>query len=80
MMFLYSVLLLIVLLVVVKLFQYCKITHFRRKGIYPRKGNTTTEDVVRLAASGKRILAIKAYREINRCSLKEAKKAVDALM
>ena len=51
----------------------------RRSGLIPSTGRATMADVERLARAGERIYAIRCYREIHRCSLADAKKAVDAL-
>ena len=51
----------------------------RRSGILPAAGQATTTDVERLVRSGRRIDAIRCYREIHHCGLAEAKKAVDDL-
>lgn len=51
----------------------------RRKGIYPKPGQETIEDVKRLALSGNTILAINAYRSIYGASLKKAKQEVEKI-
>ena len=43
------------------------------------QGRQTTQDVERLIRSGHKIAAIKVYRTIHGCGLKEAKEAVDKL-
>jgi len=48
----------------------------RKKGIYPEKGQTTMDDVHRLALDGHRDLAIAAYREITGSSLRKATEEV----
>lgn len=52
----------------------------RRKGIYPPKGETTMNDVKRLALSGYRGLAIGAFREITGSSLKKATREVSRII
>lgn len=52
------------------------ISKYRRKGIYPQKGETTMSDVRRLALSGHRGLSIAAYREITGSSLRKATEEV----
>ena len=54
------------------IYQAVRIKKYRQRGIYPLKGKVTEEDIKRLALSGERILAIRAYRELNKCSLKKA--------
>lgn len=51
----------------------------RKKGLYPEKGQTTMEDVRRLATTGHRGLAIGAFREITGASLREATEEVDRI-
>ena len=51
----------------------------RSSGNLPAAGQATMADVERLARSGQKIMAIRCYREIHRCGLAEAKKAVDVL-
>jgi hypothetical protein len=48
----------------------------RRRGIYPRKGQETMDDVKRLALNGNTTLAISAYRAIQGVNLKKAKQEV----
>jgi ribosomal protein L7/L12 len=51
----------------------------RRSGLLPKVGQATMADVERLVRAGERILAIRCYREIHKCSLQDAKRAVDDL-
>ena len=51
----------------------------RQSGLLPARGQGTSADVERLVALGKRIDAIKVYREIHGTDLKSAKEAVDRL-
>ena len=51
----------------------------RKKGLYPEKGQTTMEDVRRLATTGHRGLAIGAFREITGASLRKATEEVDKI-
>ena len=51
----------------------------RSSGNLPAAGQATMADVERFARSGQKIMAIRCYREIHRCGLAEAKKAVDVL-
>ncbi|GAA4900340.1 hypothetical protein GCM10023223_14760 [Stackebrandtia albiflava] len=45
----------------------------------PQTRDTTMDPVLRLVAAGRKIQAIKVYREITRVGLKEAKEAVEAM-
>lgn len=51
----------------------------RRKGIYPQAGQASMADVARLKKLGLTAWAMRCYRDIRRCSLRQAKEAVDAL-
>jgi hypothetical protein len=51
----------------------------RRSGHYPERGKATTADVERLLSMGSRGLAVRCYREIHACSLRQASEAVHAL-
>lgn len=51
----------------------------RASGLLPPEGAGTEEDVRRLIAAGRKIEAIKVYREIHGGGLKEAKEAVERI-
>jgi ribosomal protein L7/L12 len=51
----------------------------RQTGRYPPPGQGSDDDVERLVALGRKIDAIKLYREIHRSDLKTAKDAVDKM-
>jgi len=51
----------------------------RQTGLYPPPGQGSDADVERLVALGRKIDAIKLYREIHRTDLKTAKDAVDKI-
>jgi hypothetical protein len=51
----------------------------RQDGFYPMPGAGTDADVERLARAGQKIWAIKVYREIHGCGLKDAKEAVEKI-
>ncbi len=51
----------------------------RQAGLYPPPGQGSDADVERLVALGRKIDAIKLYREIHRTALKTAKDAVDKM-
>ncbi len=56
--------------------QRLKIHFARKNGQYPMPGQVTTADIERLVADGQTVLAMRAYRELHRCGLKQAKKAI----
>lgn len=56
-----------------------RIRNLRQSGVYPPPGRGTEGDVRRLLSLGRKIDAIKLYREIRGVDLKSAKKAVDKL-
>lgn len=70
---LYVVLIISIITCVLLFLAQIKVEIARRKGIYPQKGQATIDDVKRLITTGKSTLAIRAYREIHRVSLKKAK-------
>jgi len=51
----------------------------RQTGLYPPPGQGSDADVERLVALGRKIDAIKLYRDIHRTDLKSAKDAVDKI-
>jgi len=51
----------------------------RFRGVYPREGEGTDDDVRRLNASGEKALAIRLFYELHGGSLSDAKRGVDAL-
>jgi len=51
----------------------------RQTGLFPPPGQGSDADVGRLIALGRKIDAIKLYREIHRTDLKTAKDAVDKI-
>lgn len=51
----------------------------RRSGQYPPPGQATMADVERLLKDGKRVWAVRCYRELHGCSLRQARNAVAAL-
>lgn len=73
-----------VAIAVVLLFLWSKLSRSSSDGLprpdrQPPPGEGTEADVERLVLSGRRIDAIKLYREIHGVGLKEAKEAVDKL-
>ncbi len=61
------------------LFSLWQVARLRRSGVYPQAGNATMADVMRLKNRGLSVWAIRCYREIHCCSLREAKEGVDRL-
>lgn len=57
-----------------------RIRHFRLKGLYPEPGQATMQHVRSLISTGKKILAIRAYREVHGVSLKKAKEAIEKII
>ena len=51
----------------------------RAGGLYPPAGQGSDADVAALMTRGEKLLAIRLYRELHGCGLKEAKEAVEAL-
>lgn len=57
-----------------------RLARLRRSGRYPRRGEATMADVERLLRSGSRVWALRCYREVHGCSLRQAREAIDALL
>lgn len=53
-----------------------QLAKLRRTGLYPPPGQASMADVERLLKDGLPIFAIRCYREVHRCSLRQAKEAV----
>jgi ribosomal protein L7/L12 len=51
----------------------------RMSGTLPPKGEGTDEDVAQLVRAGRKMSAIKLFREIHKTDLKTAKEAVDEM-
>lgn len=58
---------------------HLRLAALRRTGVYPARGQATMSDVARLAREGRRVWAMRCYRELHHSSLREAKQAIDAL-
>jgi ribosomal protein L7/L12 len=69
----------VVLMVILAILVSWRDAAARRSGLLPPAGQETMADVHRLIQAGERIAAIRCYREIHRCSLVEAKQAVENL-
>lgn len=52
------------------------LARLRRVGLYPKAGQATMADVEHLLRSGLSVWAIRCYREVHGCSLRQAKQAV----
>jgi len=55
------------------------ISKLRRSGVYPMAGQATMADVERLKTQGLPVWAVRCYREIHGCSLRQAKESVQNL-
>jgi len=53
-----------------------RISILRRAGVYHNAGQASVADVERLAKSGFPTLAVRCYRELHDCSLRQAREAV----
>ena len=60
-------------------FASLRVSAARRSGLLPAAGKATMTDIERLVKAGERIYAIRCYREVHRCGLAEAKRAIDDL-
>ncbi|GAA5164588.1 hypothetical protein [Viridibacterium curvum] len=69
----------VVLVFVAQGWTQLELARLRRTGQYPQKGQATLEDVRRLKSAGLSVWAIRCYRELHRCSLRQAKEAVQSL-
>lgn len=56
--------------------QRLKIYFARKNGQYPMPGHVKTADIQRLVADGQTVLAMRAFRELHGCGLKQAKRAI----
>jgi ribosomal protein L7/L12 len=69
----------IILLAAIVIAPRIHIALLRSSGVYPRAGQATPEDVQRLLSSGRSALAMRCFRDIHGCSLKQAKAAIEAM-
>jgi hypothetical protein len=76
---LYFVLGFLAVALTVDAFNRRRIRNLRESGVYPPPGQGTAGDVERLVALGRKIDAIRLYREMHGTDLKTAKQAVDRL-
>jgi hypothetical protein len=65
--------------VVIDAFSRNRLRRLRQSGIYPPPGRGVDGDVRRLLSLGRKIDAIRLYREIHGVGLKSAKEAVERL-
>lgn len=56
-----------------------KIDAMRFRGEYPRVGEGSDDDVRRLKATGQKVFAVQLFHEIHGVTLRDAKRAIDAL-
>lgn len=75
----YVFLFLALVIILGTLFFNIKVYFLRKKGKYPLKGQVKQEDVSLLVSKGQTILAMRAYRELHRCGLKQARQAIQQL-
>jgi len=75
----YALLALVALALIVDAANRRRTRDLRHTGLLPPAGRGTNADVERLVALGRKIDAIKLYREIHETDLKTAKEAVDRL-
>jgi hypothetical protein len=66
--------------VVIITFNESRIIFYRRKGIYPKKGQATIKDVETLLKYNQKSLAVRCYREATNANFLDAKKAVDLMV
>jgi hypothetical protein len=55
------------------------LSKLRQSGVYPMAGQATMADVERLKKQGLPAWAVRCYREIHGCSLRQAKESVQNL-
>lgn len=56
-----------------------KVAALRASGLYPKKGEETEADVVRLIERGEPVFAMRCYRSLHNVSLREARIRIVAL-
>lgn len=76
---LWAVFMLLLLIVGTQLVVSLRLTLLRRSGQYPQPGKAVLADVERLLKSNKYVWAVRCYREVHACSLREATEAVKRL-
>ena len=77
--FAYIVLTIALLLLIMNFRSNARFKTAQRSGLYPPPGHGNDEDVLRLIQAKQKLLAIKLYRELHNCGLKEAKDAIDVM-
>ncbi len=78
-MIVYIIIVLAVLLAISMGFSRLRESRLRSQGVLPARGEETMDDVRRLVAEDRKVLAIRVYRLIHGVGLAEAKAAVEAL-
>lgn len=76
---LWLALILLVLAVGFHISTLLQLAKLRRAGLYPQSGQATMADVERLMSSGLSVWAIRCYREVHGCSLRQAKESVASI-
>ena len=66
----------VAIVLMLHVFTLLRLSKLRRAGVYPRAGHASMADVERLLKSGSLTWAIRCYREIHGCSLRQAKEAI----
>lgn len=56
-----------------------KLYRARKNGKYPLRGQVQKDDVLQLVSDGQTAFAMRAYRELHHCGLREAKKAIQQI-
>ena len=69
----------VALMFVFRLYALYQVSKLRRSGLYPPLGKACMADVERLLSNDLPVFAIRCYREIHHCSLREAKQAVQEI-
>ena len=77
---LWSVLGLIAVVLILQALTAFRLARLRRARVYPEAGKATMSDVQRLLQNGRTDWAIRCYREVHACSLRQAKEAITMLL
>lgn len=75
--FLIALVAIVVIFVIIFLLVSLREWFAKQTGVLPAKGTATMADVERLRLAGQKVWAIRCYREIHKCGLAEAKRAVE---
>lgn len=77
--YLIIILAVIALVVAFHLAVAAQLSTLRRSGLYPEAGKASMADVERLLSRGLPTLAMRCYREVHGCGLRQAKEALAAM-